>query len=89
MTLAKRVAVEVLGHGLLFDPMASASDDFQVLEFVRGKWSPERVARFANQLRRVQSARRNVPHCEVWYMPGDYSAAALAVIDGEKGAKNA
>lgn len=76
----------------LTDPAA----DYEVLRHVRETWDPARFRAFMAELRRIQAARLNAfmdsrrwglypdgARSEAMYEPGDYSRAALAVMEGE------
>ena len=65
-------------------PHYGGADDILVLEEVRSKWSPERVALFLEALRVtwIDRGRADDTSWMEWglYEPGDYSRAAIEVI---------
>lgn len=73
-----------------FDTDANA--DYEVLKFVRKKWDRDRLVAFRDKLRELHDARDD-PEYRIngfvvlragRYEIGDYSKAALAVIDSER-----
>ena len=71
--------VPASGTGRPWNPFASASDDYMVLECVREQWDIPDEILFADALKRRFAQRA---WClENSYMKGDYAASALEVID--------
>lgn len=62
-----------------WNPFRSATDDYEVLEWVREQWDIPDEILFADALKRRYAQRA---WClEDSYMKGDYAASALEVID--------
>lgn len=61
------------------DPAA----DYEVLRHVRETWDTDAQYQFAHALAELYRPRKEGNHPILRYMPGDYSRAALAVMEGE------
>lgn len=59
------------------------SDDYEVLRHVRETWDTDAQYRFAHALAELYRPRKEGNHPILRYMPGDYSRAALAVMEEE------
>ena len=67
-----------------FRPDESAADDMLALEAVR-TWEWEKQEEWKRILRQSREADGAIDLSEMWFRPGDWSAAALAVIEEREG----
>jgi len=68
-----------MGPAFPLSPSTSAGDDYQVLQWVRENWEPEKLTDGS-----WISFQCKVASCGWMYTPGDWSRAALAVWEASK-----
>lgn len=66
-----------------WSPITDPAADYAVLRHVRETWDTDAQYRFAQALAELYRPRKEGNHPILRYMPGDYSRAALAVMEGE------